>query len=1323
MTFSLIDFLNRPLSHVSNGVYIIFTINNFGFSRAFSSWLNALNCSFFAATISLLSVHFIYRYFAICRPKLIRFFKWPYSLIWFLYCFMITVKWFLTTNYFAPRSRKINLIIEQSIKEIYNISESDGSFDVANVLFVIHLNLITLFCFVVIITCGMLTFRKMKSLGYTSKKTNNLQRQLFLALIVQTIIPFVTIFVPASTIICAPFFRSTFGSKEVLLITFITTYPLLDPLVILYFVNDYRKSLLDIIVRCRKIRVLALATVGLLFTKDESSSKRSVGYRTSAAAVLVAKEKIQNEHLLDNYDFNFTVKFDECSENLAAGMATDLILVDNVDLIIGPTCNRAGIAVATIGAYYKIPIFEWGLTTSAEITQSGRFPTTVTLSIDTYSISLAVKNVLERFEWNQFAFIYSNSGDLEKCSSMKSDLESMSAYSDTITLSYIYQIQNVTMDSLKAGVKAVAAKARIVVVCFTGGFGYKKAFVASISAAGVATTEFVYIFAEPKSRGFYVDEANGGQHYSWEDTSNGFELGMTDEEIQKAFGRVLFIVDNMGQPQSQSAQFSNFSNQVILRMKEAPFYCIDDCKNVSYQNAALYSGQLFDAFYAYAVAVNRTLSKNASASIRDTSTVFDNIAMSYIGVGGGQVDIDSSGSRLAKLTMYALNSSFLPYTAASIFVNGTNVVYTAFYDDENVLWKGGSKPLAVPICGFSGTECPVDFLRDYLIYVILVAVIIIFAMMAACGGILYTIHMKHMEAKHQDLLWQVSFSELRQVEGRSKAAESMHSFASGPSTSTKLTIESRSETTHFIFYYYNQEVVAGMKHEIRPFFDEKQRSEMRQLRNLDNDNLNKFIGFVLDGPQLISLWRLCSRGSLANVIEKSSMQMDNFFMFSLIRDITNGLSFIHNSFIGIHGHLTSRCCLIDDRWQIKVSDFGLNNMRSRKIETKKDLLWTAPEILRDENMEKTQECDIYSFAIICSEIITKSSAYDLENRREKADVIIYQVKKGGHQPMRPSLEMNENLVEVNPAMIHLIRDCWTERPSERPNISQIKSHLNSMNDGRKSNLMDHVFNIKNKRISRRKEKSDVLLYRMLPRTVADKLKLGQAVEPETFEQVTVFFSDVVQFTKLASKCTPLQVVTLLNELYSIFDNIIEQHDVYKVETIGDGYLCVSGLPHRNGNEHIRNIAIMALGFLSSLEFFRISHLPSERINLRIGINCGSVVAGVVGLTMPRYCLFGDAVNTASRMESNGKPGHIHCTAEANRMLTEVIGGFKTESRGEVIIKGKGVMETFWLIGEIFETQFKPSMKQEKPAPEPRSISPSIMESVNGGLYQEYKKGN
>ncbi|KAF1750875.1 hypothetical protein GCK72_017426 [Caenorhabditis remanei] len=1085
--------------------------------------------------------------------------------------------------------------------------------------------------------------------------------------------------------------------------------------------------------------------VGLLFSKDAPSTMRAVGYRTSASAVLVARDRIREEHLLDEYDFNFTVKFDECSESLAAGKTVELINVDDVDVIIGPTCNRAGVSTASLSAYYNVPVFEWGLTTTADIGNFSRYPTTVTLSLDTHSMAIGVREVLQRFDWDEFVFVYSNDGDEEKCAAMKDDMEKMSIeYADT-TLAYMYQIQTVTMDSLKRALKEISKRGRIVVTCFAGGKGFKKAFVSATVLAEMSNDEYVYIFAEPQSRGFYVDEANGGLHYSWDDSDGSFVTGLTTDQIRAAYGRVLYICDNMGEPPTKTPEFLNFTTQVIERMSEQPFNCVQDCANSTYKVSATYAGQLFDAFYSYAVALNKSLAMNPSATdLKNGSLIMSSIGMTFRGVGGSSVTLDETGSRIVQVYMFAMNSSLLPYIAASLLVNGNQVEYTPFYSSESVLWKGGVRPKSRPICGFSGNECPPDFVKDYLIYTIIAALIVIAALLAGCAGLLYTIHMKKKEMERQDLLWQVPFIELQQIQSKSKAEASMHSFASGPSTSTKITIESRSETTNFIFYYYKQDITAARKHDLILMFDTNEKAEFRQMRNFDNDNLNKFIGLCLDGPQLLSLWRFCSRGSLSDVISKSSMQMDSFFMFSLIRDISNGLSFIHNSFLKYHGHLTSRCCLIDDRWQIKISGYGLKAVRTFENPKKEDLLWTAPEHLRNESGEKTSEGDIYSFGIICSEILTRSSAFDLENRKEKPDVIIYQVKKGGHNPMRPSLETSET-VEINPALLHLIRDCWTERPSERPSIEQVRSHLNGMRDGRKSNLMDHVFNMletyastleeevsdRTKELVEEKKKSDVLLYRMLPKMVADKLKLGQTVEPETFEQVTIFFSDVVQFTTLAGKCTPLQVVTLLNDLYTIFDGIIEQNDVYKVETIGDGYLCVSGLPHRNGNEHIRHIARMALGFLSSLQYFRVQHLPAERINLRIGINCGSVVAGVVGLTMPRYCLFGDAVNTASRMESNGKPGQIHVTAEANKMLTQVVGGFKTESRGEVIIKGKGVMETFWLLGE--ESGLSVSAQRKKTPEEPprrqsvRSISPIIEKNVEKevakGLYTEYKDIN
>ncbi|XP_046579704.1 uncharacterized protein LOC124287252 [Haliotis rubra] len=191
---------------------------------------------------------------------------------------------------------------------------------------------------------------------------------------------------------------------------------------------------------------------------------------------------------------------------------------------------------------------------------------------------------------------------------------------------------------------------------------------------------------------------------------------------------------------------------------------------------------------------------------------------------------------------------------------------------------------------------------------------------------------------------------------------------------------------------------------------------------------------------------------------------------------------------------------------------------------------------------------------------------------------------------------------------------------------------------------------KTRDLDKERRRSQTLLYELLPVTVAKKMINQEPIEPESYGNVTIYFSDIVGFTVISSKSSPMQVVDMLNMLYQAFDKQLELYDVYKVETIGDAYMVVSGLPVRNGERHASEIACLALDLLDTISRLTIPHLPEESLRLRIGLNSGPVVAGVVGTKMPRYCLFGDTVNTASRMESTSLPLHIQITESTQKSI-------------------------------------------------------------------------
>ncbi|MEP0857683.1 adenylate/guanylate cyclase domain-containing protein [Trichocoleus sp. DQ-U1] len=218
-----------------------------------------------------------------------------------------------------------------------------------------------------------------------------------------------------------------------------------------------------------------------------------------------------------------------------------------------------------------------------------------------------------------------------------------------------------------------------------------------------------------------------------------------------------------------------------------------------------------------------------------------------------------------------------------------------------------------------------------------------------------------------------------------------------------------------------------------------------------------------------------------------------------------------------------------------------------------------------------------------------------------------------------------------------------------------------------------------KELKAEQKKAERLLHNILPQAIADRLKKEQdTIIADNFAEVTVLFADIVGFTQLAAHTSPVELVNLLNQIFSAFDQLAEQHGLEKIKTIGDAYMVVGGLPILR-TDHAEAIAEMALDMQKAID--RFNAVNGEEFNIRIGINTGPVVAGVIGLKKFIYDLWGDTVNTASRMESHGVTGSIQVTAATYQLLQDK---YQWEERGAIQVKGKGEMMTYLLIGRKTE---------------------------------------
>ncbi|GCC29608.1 hypothetical protein chiPu_0008051 [Chiloscyllium punctatum] len=572
--------------------------------------------------------------------------------------------------------------------------------------------------------------------------------------------------------------------------------------------------------------------------------------------------------------------------------------------------------------------------------------------------------------------------------------------------------------------------------------------------------------------------------------------------------------------------------------------------------------------------------------------------------------------------------------------------------------------------------------------------------LACVGFILTGVWFQYQKQKMLwDESWIIDFNQIKQDHTMMGSLGSVPNGASDSNASCITTVSSctgpltASRKQHFTQTgLFDGRTVAIKKIKKRTFALSKAiRKEVKLIRELDHPNLCKFIGGCLEVPNVAIITEYCPKGSLNDVLLNEDIPLNWGFRFSFATDIARGMAYLHQHKI-YHSRLKSTNAVIDDRWVCKLTDFCLAIYRkedvadSPAIYQQKLVETYLPPEAQMPNFEPTFAADVYSYGIILLEIATRSDLV----LKEDANSTEY-------SRCLPLPELisgkSENSCPCPAEYVMLIRKCQLKNPTNRPTFEQIKKYLHKINPNKVSpvdmmmTLMEkyskHLETLVAERtqdLVHEKQKTDRLLYSMLPKQVADDLRQGITAQAQNYASATIFFSDIEGFTQLSSTSTPYQVVELLNKLYTTFDEIIDNYDVYKVETIGDAYMVVSGVPKENGIDHASEIASMALDLVAVCNTFKIPHKPQTKLKIRAGIHSGPVVAGVVGTKMPRYCLFGDTVNTASRMESTSQALKIQCSSSTN-ILLEQIGGYVLTCRGTLQIKGKGDMVTYWLEGK------------------------------------------
>ncbi|KAL3121720.1 hypothetical protein niasHT_003511 [Heterodera trifolii] len=643
-----------------------------------------------------------------------------------------------------------------------------------------------------------------------------------------------------------------------------------------------------------------LIKVAILVAQNDTDfglARKNSALPNSGGAIPMALEQLWADEILPK-SINFSIHwtYSQCNEANDFGKSYDYISKLGADAIIATSCIDVPPMLGHLAANFNIPMLVWGQSMSSNLASSNNatYPTLLNIS---------------------------------------------SLGQSKITVNYKTRIFNIQSSDTSTIVNGIRERARIVLLCFDD-LKQIRTFALQLFDGGLNTKDYVYIMVD---NDMYLS-FNLTRLPFWVQSSNNSNTLDGRDADAEVIGRLSFWWHyDITLSTLSNQNYYGFFKRVIDRTGDWPFYC-DQSNCTKVINGSLYLLLLYDAIYNYGMALNESFRQFGIRPevYRNGTLLAQNNRKPFMGLTGFVTVETDQNTRVFVLSNRKSSEKGNSLRILMQFAWVDGKMQISLRNGSLSMWssRGGSiPPPAVPICGFDGKGCTASVFEMYKGYFLLGIALFVVTISGSTFTVGFLIHAKFVEGRRSNMSWKIPFALLTKSKPKraertaaSRSRHSVHSNQTNISSLTHSTIGSLARSRIFSLYSYN-----GEKCIVRSFgsttmakaLTVAQMAQCRTMRLFDHENVNRFLGLSLDGPNVLAVWNFCLRGSIRDVIlSENAMVKDVVFIQSAIKEICEGIHFLHNSPLQFHGGLKSSACLINDRWQVKISYFGLRWLKS-----------------------------------------------------------------------------------------------------------------------------------------------------------------------------------------------------------------------------------------------------------------------------------------------------------------------------------------------------------------------------------------------------------